>query len=75
MGYTRASRKLQLYEFCRGSFYNQETCIKEYEFDKGLYYNNYVDDFDKESSESDSDSDSRSDSDSDCESDRNNKKI
>ena len=75
MGYTRASRKLQLYEFCRGSFYNQETCIKEYEFDKGLYYNNYVDDFDKESSESDSRSDSRSDSDSDCQIDRNNKKI
>lgn len=71
----RASRKLQLYEFCRGSFYNQENCTEEYEFDKGLYYNNYVDDFDKESSESDSDSDSRSDSDSDCESDRNNKKI
>ena len=47
--------------------------IEEYEYDKGLYYNNYGDDFDEESGESDSDFDSESDSDSDYESDRNRK--
>ena len=55
-------------------FYNQANWIEEYEYDKGLYYNNYGDDFDEESGESDSDFDPEKDSDSDCESDRNSKK-
>ena len=48
------SRKLQLPEFDKGSFYNQANWIEEYEYDKGLYYNNYEHDFDGESYESDS---------------------
>ena len=72
-GAMSASRKLQLFESDKGSFYNQANWIEEYEYDKGLYYNNYGDDFDEESGESDSDFDSESDSDSDCESDRNSK--
>ena len=57
------SRKLQLLEFDKGSFYNQANWIEEYEYDKGLYYNNYEHDFDGESYESDSDFDSEKDSD------------
>ena len=72
-GAMSASRKLQLFESDKGSFYNQANWIEEYEYDKGLYYNNYGDDFDEESGESDSDFDSESDSDSDCKSDRNSK--
>ena len=68
-----ASRKLQLFESDKGSFYNQANWIEEYEYSKGLYYNNYGDDSDEESGESDSNFDSESDSDSDCESDRNGK--
>ena len=67
------SRKLQLFDLDKGLFYKQANWIEEYEYDKGLYYNNYGDDFDEESGESDSDFDSESDSDSDCESDRNSK--
>ena len=65
---------MQLLESDKGSFYNQANWIEEYEHDKGLYYNNYGDDFDEESGESDSNFDSEKDSDSDCESDRNSKK-
>ena len=72
-GAMNASRKLQLFESDKGSFYNQANWIEEYEYDKGLYYNNYGDDFDEESGESDSDFDSESDSDFDCESDRSSK--
>ena len=72
-GAMSASRKLQLFESDKGSFYNQANWIEEYEYDKGLYYNNYGDDFDEESGERDSDFDSKSDSDSDYESDRNSK--
>ena len=72
-GAMSASRKLQFFESDKGSFYNQANWIEEYEYDKGLYYNNYGDDFDEESGESDSDFDSESDSDSDCKSDRNSK--
>ena len=32
-----ASRKLQLLESDKGSFYNQANWMKEHEFDKGLY--------------------------------------
>ena len=32
-----ASRKFQLLESDKGSFYNQADWVKEYEFDKGLY--------------------------------------
>ena len=64
---------LQLFESDKGSLYNQANCIEEYEYDKGLYYNNYEGDFDDKSGESDSDFDSESDSDSDCKSDRNSK--
>ena len=35
------SQKIQLFELGKGSFYNQANCIEEYEYDKGLYYNNY----------------------------------
>ena len=52
-GAMSASRKLQLFESDKGSFYNQANWIEEYEYDKGLYYNNYGDDFDEESGESD----------------------
>ena len=48
-----ASRKLQLFEWDKGSFDNQANCIEEYEYNKGLYYKNYGDDFDEESGESD----------------------
>ena len=64
-GAMSASWKLQLFESDKGSFYNQSNWIEEYEYDKGLYYNNYGDHFDEESHESASDSD--------CESDRNSK--
>ena len=73
MGAMGASRKLQLLESDKGSFYNQVNWIEEYEYDKGLYYNNYGDYFDEESDESDSDIDSENGNDSDCESDRNSK--
>ena len=72
-GAMSASQKLQLFESDKGSFYNQANWIEEYEYDKGLYYNNYEDDFDEENDQSHSDFDSESDSDSDCESDRNGK--
>ena len=58
-----ASQILQLLEFYKGSFYNQTNWIEEYEYEKGLYYNNYEHDFDEESYESDSDFDSEKDSD------------
>ena len=52
-GAMSASRKLQLFESDKGSFYNHTNWIEECEYDKGLYYNNYGDDFDEESGESD----------------------
>ena len=58
-----ASQILQLLEFDKGSFYNQTNWIEEYEYEEGLYYNNYEHDFDEESYESDSDFDSEKDSD------------
>ena len=66
-------RKLQLLKSNKGSFYNQPNWNEEYEYDKGLYYNHYGDDFDEESGESHRDFHSEKDSDSDCKSDRNNK--
>ena len=42
-----ASWKLQLFELDKGSFCNQANWIEEYKYDRGLYYNNYGDDFDE----------------------------
>ena len=39
-GAMSASRKLQLFQSDKGSFYNQANWTEEYEYDKGLYYNN-----------------------------------
>ena len=72
-GAMSASRKLQLFESDKGSFYNQANWIEEYEYNKGLCYNNYEDDFDEQSNKSDCDFDAKSDSDSGCKSDRNSK--
>ena len=40
-GAMSASRKLQLFESDKDSFYNQANWTEEYECDKGLYYNKY----------------------------------
>ena len=69
-----ASRKLQLLESTKIRFIIKRMKFhNQYEYDKGLYYNDYGDNFDKETDESDSDSDSEKGSDSDCKSDRNSK--
>ena len=52
MGAIGPSQKLQLLESDKGLFCNQANCIEEYEYDKGLYYNNHGNDFDEESNES-----------------------
>ena len=56
-----AFRKLRLLESDKGSLYNQASWMEEYEYDKGLYYNNYGAEFDEESGESDNDFDSEKD--------------
>ena len=48
-GARSASQKLKLFESDKGSFYNQANWIEEYEYNKGLYYNNYGDYFYEES--------------------------